>query len=573
MNGPGIPRLSHRSASLADTTTERWIERWGVAVLLLAFLVCYLLPLTLHGLWIPDETRYAQISQEMLGTGHWAAPHFMGFRYFEKPAAGYWWIAASQALFGQNLFGVRFASAMSTGLSVMLAYRLAHHLWHDPRKSFACALLYMSFGLIAGQAGYANLDPQFTFWVNLSLVLMVLALDATTPGRRHLAWAMVGAACGAGFMTKGFLAFVLPVLVALPFMLWQRRLGEMVRAGALAIVVAALVSLPWVLAVHGQEADFWNFFFWNEHVRRFAAEDAQHARPWWFYLPLLAASCLPWAGMLVPAFRTAWSDKATPATGLLLIWLILPLVFFSFSRGKLPTYIMPCLLPLALLMGNGLMDRLAQGDGRAIRGNGLLNLIIAGSALAGLAYLQISRPVFERQDLFALTLAYVVLLGWIICNALQVMRPLKFWAAPALGLWLLVALLPSAMPASVVASKMPDQFIAQHLSELAQSDRLLSNDLGAASALAWRLNRPDVALYNTVGELKYGISYHDARWREVGLDNVQQWMADARRQGSVGVVMRVNSTEEVHEVELLPIDGKRYEQGGLTILTFPQLQP
>lgn len=48
---------------------------------------------------------------------------------------------------------------------------------------------------------------------------------------------------------------------------------------------------------------------------------------------------------------------------------------------------------------------------------------------------------------------------------------------------------------------------------------------------------------------------------------------DARRQGSVGVVMRVNSTEEVHEVELLPIDGKRYEQGGLTILIFPPLQP
>lgn len=48
---------------------------------------------------------------------------------------------------------------------------------------------------------------------------------------------------------------------------------------------------------------------------------------------------------------------------------------------------------------------------------------------------------------------------------------------------------------------------------------------------------------------------------------------DARRHGSVGVVMRVNSTEEVREVELLPIDGKRYEQGGLTILIFPPLQP
>jgi 4-amino-4-deoxy-L-arabinose transferase len=43
--------------------------------------------------------------------------------------------------------------------------------------------------------------------------------------------------------------------------------------------------------------------------------------------------------------------------------------------------------------------------------------------------------------------------------------------------------------------------------ELGQSARLLSNDLGAASALAWRTKRPDVSFYNTVGELKYGLAY------------------------------------------------------------------
>lgn len=549
------------------------VAKWGIALLAAAFILFYLIPLTFHGLWIPDETRYAQVSQEMLSTGHWAAPHFMGLRYFEKPVAGYWWIAAGQAVFGSNLFGVRIASALSTGLSVILTYTLAHYLWRDSAKSFVCAMLYMSFGLVAGQAGYANLDPLFTFWVNLSLVCLWFALDVKSFRARWLAWCAVGAACGIGFMTKGFLAFVLPVLVAFPFMIWQRRIVDVLRAGALAGLVAAAVCLPWVLTVNAQEPDFWNFFFWNEHVRRFAAQDAQHAQPWWFYLPLLAASSLPWAGMLVPALRTGWQRKATPSTGFLLLWLIVPLIFLSLSRGKLPTYIMPCLLPLAMLTGDALIERVRNHDAAAVRWNGLLNLLIAMIAMVGLIYVQMTRPVFARQDLFALTLVYVVLLVWVTCNALSVMRPLRLWPAPAVGIGVLVALLPGAMPASVVASKMPDTFIAAHLDELRQSDRLLSNDLGAASALAWRLNRPDIDLYNIVGEVKYGIGYPDARHRQVDLDEVRQWMTQARKLGSVGVVMRVNSTEEVHEVELLPIDGKRYEQGNLTILIFPRLGP
>jgi 4-amino-4-deoxy-L-arabinose transferase len=94
----------------------------------LAFVVFYLLPLGIYGSWIPDETRYAQISQEMLLSGNWVAPHFMGIRHFEKPAAGYWMIAMGQAVFGDNLFGVRIASALRSGLSVWLTYLIANRL-------------------------------------------------------------------------------------------------------------------------------------------------------------------------------------------------------------------------------------------------------------------------------------------------------------------------------------------------------------------------------------------------------------------------------------------------------------
>lgn len=539
-------------------------------LLLLAFVAFYLLPLGLHGLWIPDETRYAQISQEMLQSGNWVAPHFMGIRYFEKPAGGYWLIALGQAVFGQNLFGVRIASALTTGLSVLLAYLIARRLWDDPRKSFACALLYLSFGLVAGQAGYSNLDPQFTLWVNLSLVALWFALDSHTVRGRLWAWTVVGLACALGFLTKGFLALALPVLIAVPYMLWQRRLGELLRYGPLAMLVCLLVCLPWALAIHLQEPDFWRFFFWNEHIRRFSADNAQHVRPWWFFLPIIAVACLPWAGLLPSTLRKTWQEKRQPAIAFLALWLLLPLGFFSLSNGKLPTYIMPCLLPLALLMGHTLVGLINRHKARSICLNGLLNFVIGMAAMVVLIYLQIARPLYSNShaEMFSLSLAFIVLLGWILTNLLQAFRPLTLWAMPALGIGLLVILLPASMPAWIADNEMPDQFVLEHLEELQQTQALLSNELGNASALAWRLKRPDVALYDTEGELRYGLQYAGSVHRKVELEEVQAWLKEQRRLGSVGVLMRVNSTSEMREAGQLPPGGKRYYKGSLELIIY-----
>jgi len=483
-------------------------------------------------------------------------------------------IALGQALFGQNLFGVRFASALSTGLSILLVYLVSRRLWNDPHKSLVSTVLYMSFVSVVALGGYANLDPQFTFWVNLTGVALWFCFDSTTRNGRVGSWALLGVACGMGFMTKGFLAWLLPVLIALPYAIWQKRLRELLGYGLVAVAVAIVISLPWALAVQSQEPDFWNFFFWHEHIQRFAGADAQHAEPFWYYLPLLVAFSLPWVALLPSTVKQAWQQKRAPGTAFLLLWLLMPLALFSLAKGKLPSYIMPCLLPLALLMGNALTDKLAQARDRALRINGWLNLILGVVALLALTWFQLKKPLYEHgQETLSLVLVFTGLFGWIIANLLQVARPLKLWAAPALGSWLLLALAPAALPHSVVYNKTPDQFIIDHLQELQPTSALLSNDLGAASALAWRLQRTDITLYNTIGEVKYGLAYPDAAQRKVDMTQVQQWMNEARRQGSVGVVMRVKGDEEIAEVNLLPPDGKRYEQGNIVILIFPQVAP
>ncbi len=544
-------------------------QRWVLLILLLAFALFYLAPLAFHGLWIPDETRYAQVSQEMLLSGHWATPHFMGLRYFEKPAAGYWMIALGQAIFGQNLFGVRIASALSMGISVWLAYVVAGRLWNDWRTSFACAVVYMSLALIAAGSGYANLDPQFTLWMNLAGVAMWFAFDSRGTGKRIAAWAALGVACAMAFMTKGFLALLLPVLIAVPYMVWQRRFVELVRFGGIAVVVAVLLSLPWALTINAQEADFWRYFFWDEHIRRFAGDDAQHAEAWWYYLPMLVISSLPWIALLPGTFKAGLKARAHPGKAFVWLWFLLPLVFFSIAKGKLPSYIMPCMLPLGLLMGHRLMAAVHEGQTRVLRVNAVFNVVLGVVGLAAVAFMQIKKPIYVDEP-GHLALLLLALSAWLLFNGLAIWRPLRLWGAPAVAMGVLLALVPAALPGSLVVNKTPDVFIAQHVPELAQAHSLLSNELGTASALAWHTHNPAITLYNTAGETQYGLRYPDAKGRLVSVDEVQDWMTQARRDGSVGVALRIKGADEQKEIDLLPTDGRRYQKGSVVILIYDQ---
>jgi 4-amino-4-deoxy-L-arabinose transferase-like glycosyltransferase len=133
-----------------------------------------------------------------------------------------------------------------------------------------------------------------------------------------------------------------------------------------AALVAGVISAPWYVAmahVHGH--GYLEGFFVGDNLDRFATSRFNEPRPFWFYVPIVAGGMLPWTPLLAcglsPALR--WlRGKARPSVTdtRLLIWTVLPLLFFTVSIGKQPRYVLPVLPPLALLLARAVQRRLVE---------------------------------------------------------------------------------------------------------------------------------------------------------------------------------------------------------------------
>lgn len=517
----------------------------AILVLTGFFVLAYLVPLNNSGLWQPDETRYAEISREMTTSGDWVVPRLLGIRYFEKPVAGYWINSLSQTLLGESNFSVRFGSAACTGLSAALVYCLGMLLWRERATAFSAALIYLSMLLVAGIGTYSVLDPMLTLWLTAALLCSHLTLRAGTRQSRAGAYILLGLACGMGFLTKGLVALAVPVAAALPVFIRQRRFVELLCYGSLAVVSAALISLPWSVLIALREPDYWHYFFWVEHIQRFAGEKAQHSEPFWFYLPWFFAGTVPWLGLVPGALRQGWKERLLrPEQFFLLSWAVMPLLLFSLAKGKLPTYILPCMAPLALLLARHGRDSLCSGRLQSLKLNGFIN---AGLGLAGLAALAVlgpglfpSPPLYSPQEWLKPVLGGLALAFWCLMAGLSLVRNARFWLLAAACPLLVALLAGSVLPQRVIDGKQPQAFIRRNMDMLEGSRFVLTNAVGMAAGLAWELKRDDIFIVHDTGELAYGLRYPDSRDRLLRKDELADWIERARQQGDVSVFLRVS---------------------------------
>ncbi len=478
------------------------------------FVSIYIVPLGLRPGIIPDEFRYAEIPHEMIVSGDYTSPRLLGCRYFEKPALGYYCTAASFKIFGENLWSLRLPSALAAGLAAMFLMIVVAQHTKDDRMSALSGLIYLCCGMVYALGTTAVLDSMLTAAVTGALAAFFLASEEKKYDRRKIFLLIVaGIATGLAFWVKGFVGVAIIGLSVLGYLLWEKRFREIFIMPWIPLTVAVLTVLPWALAVHRSEPDFWRYFIVVEHLQRFLSPSGgQHDEAFWFLWPVFIGGAFPSGFFALAAIGGVWGKFQQFCQQRLVRFaicaMILPLIFLSASGGKLATYVLPCYFPLAILLGMGMT--------KYLRGGGPLKLFFVPLRvlgviflLAGVAGCAAFLPVLAglRHPLFSGKL-YLCATALGLWGAMLLFFPKNNWrwqmAALFVGMVLTVQATLLAFPFHLVGTKMPKAALDEAKNHFDTKKIMIVTSPSLMHAVAYNYNRTDIFLTSD-GELSYAI--------------------------------------------------------------------
>jgi 4-amino-4-deoxy-L-arabinose transferase-like glycosyltransferase len=355
----------------------------------------------------PDEPRYSQVAREMFERGDWITPTLGGFNWFEKPALLYWLQIAAYNIFGVSEFAARFGSALfglGTIASIwMLGRAVERRLPADYANcNFAnwLALIAAStIGIIAFSRA-ASFDIILTFPVTASLAgFFIWELGGQTetsvsdrkdgpaisPSPRlpfSLSLPAFYFFIGVALIAKGLVGIVFPMAIVAFYYLLSRKFPP--RAFIISLIWGTVLALAaasaWYLPMYQRNG--WTFideFFIQHHFQRYTSNKYLHPQPFYFFFWVLPLMTIPWlpffigslwnfiprkANTVESGMKEGEAQTVSPSPPLLvssspllhlrrfaLAWLLVPLVFFTFSGSKLPGYILPALPAAVILAG------------------------------------------------------------------------------------------------------------------------------------------------------------------------------------------------------------------------------
>ncbi len=340
------------------------LEKPIIVVLLLLVLSGYLYFFQLDKLALtdPDETFYGQTAKEMFLEGEWLTPTLYGQPQFEKPILFYWLIEISYQIFGINEFAVRFPSALFGFLGLVGIYLLGRLLFNNRVGLFSAVVLATCLEYLILSIGCV------TDMVLFALMLFgVLFFFYGQIRKRGYFYLLSSAAFALATLTKGPIGLLLPAFVIILYLTLTKDFAifknGFLLAGAL--IVFIIIAKPWyfiMYKLHAQE--FINTFFGFQNITRFMTPEHKIGSQVYYNIPIVLGGFFPWSVFLPLGFwhfcKMAFSRKdESRTTGkeernyalFALLWFLFIFLFFTASSTKLPTYIFPCFLSLALMTG------------------------------------------------------------------------------------------------------------------------------------------------------------------------------------------------------------------------------
>ncbi|CAB4638503.1 unannotated protein [freshwater metagenome] len=198
--------------------------------------------------FIFDELYYVDGAQDFLNFGvevTGASPEFI-----VHPPVGKWLIASGIAIFGDNEFGWRFATAIFGTLLILLFARLVHVLFYSPVLTALAAGLMASDGLLLVQSRTALLDLFLTFFTLLGIYLW-------SRNRHWWAGLAFGFALGCKWSAIYFIAVVIfitlyRILVAQDIRQTPKKIAKTLASyGLLPLFVYTFTWMGWFLSDRG----------------------------------------------------------------------------------------------------------------------------------------------------------------------------------------------------------------------------------------------------------------------------------------------------------------------------------
>jgi len=324
------------------------------AGLLAALVLVVAVPsLFLRDPWGPDEPRYMEAAREMVVRGDYLLPHLNGELYGHKPPV-YLWLTALLWRAGLGYLASRVVTIGAVLGTLAMAYVLARRLAGGAAALLA-VLTSLSTVFLVEFAKRGTPEPLLMMFETGAIVCGYAAFHASVARRRWL-WCGAYACMALGTLTKGPVGLLVPALVLLCYAVLDRRSVRLdardhLLGAALYVVLVGAWLLPAVLfggSAYARE------ILLRQNVGRALGTFGKRHNPFYFYLIAAPIRLLPWSVVLPAAVLAAvrsWRREGNDALRLAVLWLVVPVAFFSLPAEKRDRYVLSIVPAAGMLLG------------------------------------------------------------------------------------------------------------------------------------------------------------------------------------------------------------------------------